>query len=291
MNNDRSVSSLMILLGASGFALVAFAANSVLCRLALGEGRIGAADFTIIRLLSGALMLVLLNRCRKGKHPGSGSWKSAISLAVYAAGFSFAYLTLSTGTGALILFGTVQLTMIAGAFLAGERLEFLEGVGSCLAGVGLVYLVWPGVAAPSPGGAGLMAAAGIGWGVYSLRGKTAGDPLAATTGNFLRSVPLVAALFLIRQHAGVSGAGLLLASISGAVTSAIGYVIWYAAVRRMTASRAAIIQLAVPVLAALGGVAFLDEAVSLRLVIATVTVLGGIGLAIASHSAPLRTRR
>jgi drug/metabolite transporter (DMT)-like permease len=255
--------------------MVAFAANSLLNRLALGSAAIDAASYTTVRLASGALMLAIIGMLsrKKGWISRRGTWLSAGFLFLYAIAFSFAYLSLSTGTGALILFGSVQLTMILAALLGGERPLVLEWTGLLLALGGLVYLVFPGLQAPSPLGSALMAAAGISWGLYSLRGRGSSDPLGDTASNFMRAVPFVILISL-------SASGLLLASVSGAITSGLGYVIWYAALRGLTTARAATVQLSVPVLAAWSGVLFLSEEISLRLLLAGVLILGGIGLAV-----------
>jgi drug/metabolite transporter (DMT)-like permease len=205
-------------------------------------------------------------------------------LFAYAVAFSFAYRTLSAASGALILFGAVQATMILAALGSGERPHFLEWLGLLLAVSGLVYLVSPGLSAQSPSGSALMGLAGISWGIYSLRGRRAGDPLADTGGNFVRALPLAAAVSCATlPHAHLSGEGVLLAAVSGALASGLGYVVWYAALRGLTATRAATVQLAVPAIAALGGVLFLSERVSVRLLLAAALILGGVGLAVASR--------
>lgn len=270
-------------------ALMAFAANSVFCRIALQAGAIDAASFTTVRLASGALILLFIAGISSGQampklklgSMTAGSWTSGTLLFLYAVPFSFAYLSLTAGTGALILFGCVQATMMGVGLASGERLDVLQCGGLVLAVAGLVYLVRPGLAAPPPHAAALMAIAGGAWGAYSLRGRGASRPLADTAGNFLRSVPLavvVSAIALSRIHA--SRSGVLLAVASGALASGLGYVVWYAALRSLTATRAAIVQLAVPVLAAVGGVLFLGERISSRLVIAAAMILGGIMLAL-----------
>ena len=268
---------------ATVFALAAFAANSVLCRLALRPGAIDAASFSTIRLMSGAAMLLLLSRWAPAPTgPPAGSWMSAAVLALYAVPFSFAYIGLSTGTGALILFGSVQVTMMAGALRSGERPLASQWLGLSLALVGLVYLVLPGIAAPPPLSAGLMALAGLAWGIYSLRGRGAVNPLAQTTSAFVRSVPIalaLSAIFFRQFHAGVGGIALAVAS--GTAASGMGYVAWYAALRGLTATRAAVVQLSVPIIAAVGGIVFLSEALSTRLVIASLLVLGGVAMSIA----------
>ncbi len=266
----------------TALALVAFAANSVLCRIALSQATIDAATFSTIRLTAGAATLLLITVLTRGGAPGvETSWISAAMLFLYAVPFSFAYIRLTTGAGALILFGCVQLTMMSAALWSGERPHPLQWLGLGLALGGLVYLVLPGLAAPSLLGASLMALAGFSWGVYSLRGRGAADPLAQTTNNFVRTVPLVVvvSLFTMPQFH-VQRKGVLLAVASGALASGLGYVVWYQALRGLTATRAAVVQLLVPILAAVGGVIFLAEAISLRLAVAAVIVLGGIALAL-----------
>lgn len=265
----------------TAFALTAFAFNSILCRMALGPGEIDAAGFTVIRLVSGTVTLAaLVLASGKTRNPAkSGSWGSGFFLFAYAVCFSFAYLGLSTATGALILFGCVQLTMVGFSLAKGVRPRPIEWIGLIVAFGGLVYLVLPGLSAPPLMNALLMAAAGIAWGSYTLRGKGSADPLADTAGNFVRSVPMAAAvalLFLPEIH--LSARGVLLAVLSGAVASGIGYSVWYAALRHHTPTRAAVLQLSVPVIAAIGGIAFLAEAASTRLFIAGALILGGIGL-------------
>ncbi|HXG70533.1 MAG TPA: DMT family transporter [Gemmatimonadaceae bacterium] len=266
----------------TALALVAFAANSILCRIALRHGTIDAATFSTIRLAAGAATLVLVNAwLRKEPSPAKGSWLSGGMLFLYAVPFSFAYTLLNTGTGALILFGCVQLTMMIAAIWSGERPPPLQWLGLSFALGGLIYLVLPGLEAPSFAGAALMALAGFSWGVYSLRGRHATNPLAQTTNNFVRSVPLVFAVSLVSlPQFSVQRQGVLLAVASGALASGLGYVAWYAALRGLTATRAAVVQLMVPILAALGGVVFLAEVVSGRLLLSTVLVLGGIALAL-----------
>jgi drug/metabolite transporter (DMT)-like permease len=267
----------------TALALVAFAANSVLCRIALRHDTIDAATFSTVRLTAGAATLLLLSawtrqRASQARNSRS-SWKSAGMLFLYAVPFSFAYTRLSTGSGALILFGCVQMTMMISALLSGERPHPLQWFGLTLALAGLVYLVLPGLEAPSFAGAALMALAGFSWGVYSLRGRNTVNSLQQTTDNFLRTVPMVVAVSLLaRSQFHVQRAGILLAIASGALASALGYVVWYAALRGLTATRAAAVQLLVPILAALGGIVFLAEAISTRLVLSAVMVLGGIAL-------------
>lgn len=271
---------------AAGAALVAFAANSLLCRVALAAGTIDPAAFTALRLASGAVMLWLLVAVRaRATAPGlRGSWISAAALFAYAAPFSFAYLTLGAGTGALILFAAVQATMILAGLRSGERPTWVQWAGLALALGGLVWLVSPGLSAPSPVGALLMVLAGASWGIYSLRGRDVADPVAATAGNFVRSTPLVLVFVaLLLPRLTLSPLGAMWAVISGAVTSGLGYVVWYEAVRGLSATRAAIVQLAAPVLAALGGVAFLAETISLRLLLSGAAILGGVALAMVSR--------
>jgi drug/metabolite transporter (DMT)-like permease len=262
--------------------LVAFAGNSVVSRLALGHAAIDPASFSTIRLAGGATMLLLVSTATQTERfQLRGSWLSAVMLFLYAVPFSFAYLSLSAGTGALILFGSVQITMILAALRIGERPHLVQWVGlSCALG-GLIYLMLPGLAVPSIRGSALMALAGISWGLYSLRGRGTDNPLTQTTSNFVRALPLAIAVSLIaRSDAHVSRYGLILAVACGALTSGLGYVLWYSTVRTMTATRAAVVQLMVPVLAAIGGVVFLGETISSRLILSAATVLGGIALAL-----------
>ncbi|HEV2881478.1 MAG TPA: DMT family transporter [Pyrinomonadaceae bacterium] len=275
----------------TGLALVAFAANSVLCRLALGGAAIDAASFTTVRLTSGALALLIITASVNKNLPSPGrrvKFISAWLLFLYAAAFSFAYTKLTTGTGALILFGSVQATMLAAALRSGERPHPFEWAGLALALCGLVYLVLPGLAAPPPLSSAFMAVAGVSWGLYSLRGRGATDPLADTTSNFLLALPLAFTVNLITMRGGahVSTTGVLLAVLSGALASGVGYVVWYAALRGLTATRAATVQLPVPVLAAVGGVLFMSESVSLRLLLAAALILGGVALALFGRAQP-----
>lgn len=259
-------------------ALIAFAGNSVLNRLALGENAIDAASFTAIRLLSGiiALMLILHLMQAKSSTTAKGSWKAATFLFLYAVTFSFAYLSLDTGMGALILFGAVQITMLLMSFLTGNRFHYVEWLGVVIAFAGFVYLVMPGASAPSLFGFALMSVAGIAWGFYTLAGQGSDNPLADTAYNFLRTLPLVVILIAVTfQQAELSPYGVLLAVVSGAITSGIGYTIWYIALGGLSAIQAAVLQLLVPVIAAVGGVLFADEVVTLRLVIASLLILGG----------------
>ena len=266
--------------------MIAFASNSVLNRLALGQNTIDATSYTTIRLISGAVMLFMIaSLYRKNEQLIlRGSWISAAFLFLYAITFSFAYLSLTAGTGALILFGSVQITMIIAALSSGERPHILEWIGLFLALGGLIYLVFPGLAAPSPLGSALMAIAGIAWGFYSIRGRGSNNPLAATAGNFVYAIPMILLIRLVSlSNIHVSTNGILLATLSGALASGVGYVIWYAALRGLTTIRAAIVQLSVPVIAAWSGVIFLAENISLRLLVAGVFILGGIALAVFSR--------
>lgn len=290
------------------FALVAFAFNSILCRLALRGEEADAAGFTGVRLVSGAVALVVIgwlvskgenlsgsegergaelaesggkNTLPTGRVSAFGSWPSAFFLFAYAVCFSFAYLGLTAGTGALILFGSVQMSMVAAAIFKGERPTVLESLGLVIAVGGLVYLVLPGLASPPLASSLLMAAAGMSWAAYTIRGKSSTDPLADTTGNFVRSVPMaavVALIYLPNLH--LTPRGWLLAILSGAVTSGVGYTIWYSVVKDHTTTRAAVLQLSVPVIAAVIGIAFLGETATMTLIVASILILGGIGLTI-----------
>jgi drug/metabolite transporter (DMT)-like permease len=261
-------------------AMIAFAANSVLCRLALRDTAIDPASFTSLRVLSGALMLWLFTRLQQSRSPGpAGSWRSAFALFAYAAAFSFAYVSLPAGTGALLLFGAVQATMILGGWRDGERIALRRGCGLVLAFSGLVILVLPGISAPPWHGAALMLVAGVAWGLYSLRGRGVENQTAATACNFLRAVPMTLALSLLfLSSAHFDGRGAVYALLSGAIASGLGYAVWYTALRGLRATSAASVQLSVPVIAALGGVALLGETVTLRLLLAALTILGGIAL-------------
>lgn len=268
-------------------ALMAFAANSVLCRIALGQELIDAASFASIRVISGAtvLAMIALPRWRRVGYERT-DYGAAAALFLYMIFFSYAYVSLSTGTGALILFGAVQLTMLIAALKAGEEFRMLSWIGLALAAVGLIYLVLPGVTAPDPGGAAFMGVAGAAWGWYTLRGRGVGDPLSATANNFIAGIPpvvIVSFITLRSQHTSLPG--IVLAMASGALASGLGYVIWFAALRGLPVTRAAVVQLSVPVLAAFGGVMFLSEAVTTRLVVASLAILGGIWLVLMQRSA------
>jgi drug/metabolite transporter (DMT)-like permease len=266
-------------------ALVAFASNSVLCRFALRDGSIDPASFTTIRVASGAAMLLLVSAWATETATASddrpGSWTSAFILCLYAVPFSLAYTQLSAGSGALILFGSVQVTMWLAAWRAGEPMHPKQWLGLTVAVSGLVYLVLPGVTAPPIVGAVLMSVAGYGWGTYSLRGRGTMNALSLTAMNFIRTLPLVVMVsiaMLSQFH--ITARGALLAAASGALASVLGYVVWYAALAGLTAVRAAIVQLAVPVIAAVGGVIFLAETVAARLVSSSIMIIGGIVLTI-----------
>lgn len=271
--------------GLTTLAMLAFAANSLLCRVALRDGHIDAASFTTLRVCSGALVLWLLLRMRGGGNGAThGNWPSALALFVYAAGFSFAYLSLSAATGALLLFGAVQATMIGYGLWHREHLNRLQSIGLVLAAAGLTALLLPGLSAPPLLGSLLMALAGIAWGIYSLRGRGGTDPAASTAGNFARAAPLALGLSAITlSQAQTDTAGIAYALASGALASGIGYVIWYMVMPQLRATSAASVQLSVPVIAALGGVLFLGEAITPRLVYSSIAILGGIALVIAGR--------
>ncbi|MBI5016177.1 MAG: DMT family transporter [Deltaproteobacteria bacterium] len=275
----------------TSLVMIAFAGNSLLCRAALKHTSIDAASFTTIRLASGAIMLWLVARLRSGARGRAGNWPSAFALCVYAAGFSFAYVTLPAATGALLLFGAVQATMISHGIWRGERLRGVQLMGLVLALGGLVGLLLPGLSAPPLLGALLMLSAGAAWGVYSLRGRGAGDPLAVTAGNFLRAVAIAAALSAATASGiSVDGAGIGYAIASGAVASGLGYAIWYTVLPQLKATSAATVQLSVPVIASLGGIAFLGETLTLRWVLASLAVLGGIALVLLKRRESLGAR-
>jgi len=268
-------------LALTALTMIAFAGNSLLCRAALGDTHIDAASFTTIRLISGALVLWLIVQIRQGNRTVKGSWRSAVALFIYAAGFSYAYLSLSASTGALLLFGAVQATMIGYGIWSGERLRAIQLAGLLLAFAGLIGLLLPGVTAPPLIGSLLMVGAGVAWGVYSLRGWGAGDPITVTAGNFLRTLPIAMVLSAVMfKGIGMDAAGIGYAVASGALASGLGYAIWYTVLPVLKATRAASVQLSVPVIAALGGVLLLGEHLSLRLVLASIAILGGIALVI-----------
>ena len=260
--------------------MLAFAANSIFNRMALAESEAGAASFAALRLLSGALMLVAIVQLR-----GQANWRltnvaGPLSLLAYVIGFSFAYLSLDAGLGALILFGGVQITMFAGALLRGESVPTMRWVGAGFAFAGLSFLMWPSGTAPVPLlGAGLMLGAALGWGIYSLLGAGAADPLGATARNFLWATPLglLPAFFM---WDGMSPIGALLAVLSGAVTSGLGYALWYRVLPELPASVAAVAQLTVPVIALAGGIVFIGEELTWRFLVAALMVLGGVVLSL-----------
>jgi len=267
--------------------MIAFASNSLLCRSALKQTSIDAASFTFIRIFSGAVALWLIRRGlmveRSSDSPlrQDGNWWSALALFAYAAAFSFAYRSLSAGTGALLLFGAVQATMIFWGVRKGERLHAIQIVGLVLAVSGLVVLLFPGLSAPPFSGSILMLGAGVAWGIYSLRGKQSGNAVAATAGNFLRAVPFAAIVSIILfPWAHLDRAGIGYAVLSGAIASGLGYVIWYTALPHLKAASAATVQLSVPVLAATGGILLLGEPLTLRYLFASIAVLGGIALVV-----------
>jgi drug/metabolite transporter (DMT)-like permease len=271
-------------------ALLAFAGNSILCRLALKETAIDPATFTSVRIISGAVLLGIVATIRKNNGRSQGGWFSATALFLYAAGFSFAYTQLSAGTGALLLFGAVQATMIIWGSLQGERLHAGGALGLALALCGLVGLTWPGVSTPPLLASCSMLAAGIAWGVYSLRGRAVANPLHATAANFLRAVPLAILLSgFLWSRLNLDRTGVVIAIISGAITSGLGYVIWYAVVPELGAIRASIVQLCVPVLAAIAGIAFLKETLNTRVSLAAAAILGGVALALVKKSARNQT--
>ena len=281
LSESHSAMSFIRIISLTCLAMMAFAGNSLLCRQALKFTEIDPASFTSIRLVSGALVLWLLVRMRQSLPVGKGNWASALALFAYAAGFSFSYVSLSAGTGALLLFGAVQVTMIGHGLWVGERLRALQTLGVLVAFGGLVGLMLPGLSAPPLLGASLMIGAGIAWGVYSLRGKGAGDPTRVTAGNFMRAVPITIVLSVFTLNfATFDTAGVYLAIASGALASGLGYAIWYTVLPALKNTSAASVQLSVPVITAIGGVVFLSEPLTLRLVFASVAILGGIALVI-----------
>ena len=265
--------------------MIAFAGNSVLCRIALKHTGIDASSFTSIRLVSGAMVLWVIAGLRHGNCAGRGNWISAFSLFAYAAGFSFAYVSLTAATGALLLFGAVQATMIGHGLWSGERLDKQQIVGLLLAFGGLIGLLLPGLSAPPLAGSLLMLTAGVAWGIYSLRGKGAGNPTRITAGNFLRAMLFAILLsVLLHSNANLEIAGVWYAIVSGAVASGLGYAVWYSVLPALKAPTAASVQLSVPVIAALGGIIILGESLTVRFVLASLAILGGIALVILSKS-------
>lgn len=263
--------------------MLAFAANSLFCREALASGSIGAASFTLIRIASGALVLGLIASRQIRASGLGGNWLSAAALFGYAVAFSFAYNSLSAGTGALLLFGAVQITMILYGLWAGERINRKQVLGAMLAGGGLVWLVLPGVSAPPLVGALLMFAAGVSWGIYSLLGRGTKRPTLATAGNFIRAVPMaLLPLVLLTHSQNISITGIGYAVASGALASGLGYALWYSVLPSLSALTAATVQLSVPIIAAFGGFIWLGEAMTTRLLLASIAVLGGIALFVMS---------
>jgi drug/metabolite transporter (DMT)-like permease len=263
--------------------MIAFGGNSLLCRAALHGGAIDAMSFTAIRLASATLVVVAIAQARRGEVPGrDGSWSAAIALGGYAIAFSLAYLGLDAGVGALLQFGSAQLTMIIGGLVHGERPSLRQWVGLAVAAAGMVVINAPGLEAPPPGGAALMVAAGVGWGLYSLSGRGARRPIRATAGNFVRCLPFTAAFgaIAIARTGQVTARGAVLAAVSGAVTTGLGYCVWYAVLPSLGAARGAIVQLSVPVIAAAGAIVLLDEPLRRPVAIGGAIILGGLALAL-----------
>lgn len=307
MNNP----SLLKTISLTSLALIAFAANSVLCRLALGEQSIDASSFTIIRLLSGALILFIIvsfkhylsNRKQvsngldiektESKEDSNSSWSGSLMLFIYALTFSFAYITLDTATGALILFGSVQITMILVNTFNGNRLHFTEWLGVVIAFIGFVYLMLPGINTPSAFGFFLMTISGIAWGLYTLKGRGSQNPLMDTAHNFIKTIPLVIVVGLVQlliiKSTHLSNTGIYLAILSGAIASGVGYSIWYSVLPHLSVVLSAILQLLVPVIAALGGILFVNELITQRLLISALMILGGILLVIIGKQYLMKT--
>jgi len=271
-------------------SLLAFAGNSVLCRIALKETEIDAATFTSVRLISGALVLCLISIVFRRKQRGKGNWTSAFALFVYAAAFSFAYISLSAATGALILFASVQASMIGHSVWRGDRFQTPQILGLGVAFTGLVGLLLPGLSSPPLIPSVLMLASGVAWAVYTLRGKGAGDPTRVTSGNFLRaavvSLPL---LVLFLSDVNFDSVGMVYAIASGAIASGLGYSLWYSVLPWLKATSAATVQLSVPMIAAFGGILMLGESLTLRFVFASLAILGGIALVL-TNKAESKTR-
>jgi drug/metabolite transporter (DMT)-like permease len=268
-------------------ALIAFASNSLLTRLALGAGEIDAATFTSVRLVAGALVLALLVRVQ------AGTWTSVrsrgaggpVALIAYAVPFSFAYLRIGAAVGALVLFGVVQLTMIAYGLIRGERPDGVTWLGLLLATAGLLMLTLPSASRPDPVGLLLMAVAGVAWGAYSLVGRTAPEPIASNAWSFLWSAPLAVLVNVALSSAAFAGGrGIVLAAISGAITSGLGYAVWYRALPRLSVAQAAVAQLSVPVIAALGAAVLLGEMLTVRFAMSGAAILGGVGLVLSARS-------
>lgn len=267
----------------TGLALIAFAANSVLCRLALGNEAIDASSFTVIRLLSGSIvLLIIISSTRRNSRSTAitstkGSWTASFMLFIYATTFSYAYISLDTATGALIIFGSVQITMILLSLISGTRLHITEWAGVVVAFTGFIYLILPGVTTPSVIGFTLMTVAGVAWGIYTLKGRGSKSPLMDTAYNFFRTTPLVVLLAISTiDNINYSSEGIVLALLPGGITSGIGYTLWYIALGGLSSTQAAVLQLSVPVIAALGGIIFVSETITFRLTISATMVLGGI---------------
>ncbi|WP_088212381.1 DMT family transporter [Shewanella sp. Shew256] len=266
--------------------MLAFACNSILCRLALKDGSIDAGSFTLIRLLSGAIMLWLLS-LNKPAPEAKGHWSSALALFVYAAGFSYAYINMTASMGALLLFGAVQATMIGYGLYRKEPFNTRQWFGLACAAAGLLFLLLPGLSAPPLLSSLLMISAGVAWGIYSIKGKGAQHPIPISAGNFIRTVPMaLLLLLLVRDPLAVSQMGIIYALVSGAIASGLGYAIWYSILPLLSSTYAATVQLSVPLIAAVGGVLLLGEPLSLRLLAASCAILGGIALVVLSKSAP-----
>lgn len=269
--------------------MIAFAGNSVFARLGLNtQNAIDPASYSLIRLVSGALVLTIFVSYKHNfskEALNKGNWISGAALFGYAAAFSFAYVNLETGLGALILFSCVQGTMIGWALIQGERPSALEWLGLIIAFGAFVWLVSPGLEAPDPFAAGLMVLSGIAWGIYSIKGKHATDALAATTGNFILSVPFAVLLIaLTYSQVNLDTFGIIMAIGSGALTSALGYALWYNVLTKITQTQAAIVQLSVPIIAGIGGALFSGEAWTMRFIISSILILGGVSIAILAKS-------
>lgn len=267
-------------------AMLAFAGNSLICRMALKETGIDAASFTTIRIVSGGVALLLIASMQGRVRNMAGDWWTAAALFVYAACFSFAYVNLSTGTGALLLFGAVQASMLGYGLWRGERLVLRRVIGLLCAFAGIAGLMLPGLAAPPLLGAALMIVSGVAWGVFSIRGKGTGDPVLVITGSFARAALLAIVLSVATfSSMSLNPAGVAYAVLSGALTSGVGYIIWYTVLRSLSVTAAATVQLTVPMIAAAGGVVLLGEPISLRLVLASIAILGGVAFALTGKQA------
>jgi drug/metabolite transporter (DMT)-like permease len=291
MTESRSAS--MQTAALTSAALFAFAANSLLCRSALAPRLIDPTSFTTVRIVSGALTLYALVKLLPSRGDASpaarGNWTSAIALFVYAIAFSLAYVRIGAGVGALVLFGTVQITMVSWGLATGERPHLGEWMGLALAVLGLAMFMLPGAHAPDPAGTALMIVAGVGWGVYSLRGRKSSRPLLTTADNFVRAVPFaLAASAIALGAASATAPGVALAVASGAIASGLGYCLWYLALPRHTATRAALVQLLVPIIAAFGAIVLLGESITLRLLGGGSVVVAGVALAIGAKAAARR---